>query len=341
MSNDHLRVAVVTARGEGAEAGGAERFYGGLVAAFRASGADACEVPVPVNESTFDTIEEAYLRCWDLDLGEFDVVVSTKAPTYMVRHRRHVCYLVHTIRVFYDMFESAFPQAGEQLQRQRRQIQRLDTLALGFGQVRRVFTIGHEVAQRLQRFNGIEASVMHPPLGFDEFHSGPQGDYIFMPGRLHPWKRVALAIEAMSRVKTPARLVLAGSGEQEAELRTMAAGMASITFAGRVSDHELVEWYANSLGVLFPPLREDYGYVTLEAFRSGKPVITCTDSGEAAVLVRDGGNGFVVEPRAPAIAAAIDALWNDRQRAKQMGEAGRAFMASFDWDRVIAALLAA
>jgi len=40
-------------------------------------------------------------------------------------------------------------------------------------------------------------------------------------------------------------------------------------------------------------------------------------------------------------ASAIDALWNDRQRAKQMGEAGRAFMASFGWDKVIAALLAA
>ena len=34
-----------------------------------------------------------------------------------------------------------------------------------------------------------------------------------------------------------------------------------------------------ALGVIFPPLDEDYGYVTLEAMLAAKPVITCTDSG--------------------------------------------------------------
>ena len=52
-----------------------------------------------------------------------------------------------------------------------------------------------------------------------------------------------------------------------------------VTWLGVVSEEQKCEWYANSLGVVFPPLDEDYGYVTLEAMLSSKPVITCADSG--------------------------------------------------------------
>lgn len=336
-----MKVAVLTARGSGGDSGGAERFYDGLVAAFGLAGAEASEVAVTVSEADFDAIEEAYLRCWDLDVSAYDLVVSTKAPTYLVRHPRHVCYLVHTMRVFYDMFDETFPRAPEALGMQRALIQRLDTLALGPANTRHVFAIGHEVARRLEAFNHLRAEVMHPPLSFDGFHGGPYGDYVFMPGRLHRWKRVALAIEAMHHVKSPMRLVIAGSGEQEAELRALAAGEPRVRFLGRISDGELVRHYAGSLGVVFIPVREDYGYVTVEAFRSGKPVVTCADSGEAASLVRDGGNGFVVEPSAKAVARALDRLWEDRAAAAAMGAAGRAFTDTLRWDAIVANLLAA
>lgn len=329
----------MTARGEAGEAGGAERFYAGLVGAFRDAGSEAVEVPVPVDESSFDRIEESYLRCWDLDLGAYDLVVSTKAPTYMARHPRHVCYLVHTMRVFYDMFDDSYPNPPPVLLAHRDLVRRLDSLALA--RARGLFAIGHEVADRLERFNGLRATVLHPPLSFDRFHGGPQGDYLFLPGRLHRWKRVALAIEAMRHVKTPVRLVIAGSGEQEAELRALATGLPAVSFAGRVTDADLVRHYAGALGVLFVPVREDYGYVTIEAFRSAKPVITCRDSGEAAFLVRDGVNGRVADPVPEALARAIDVLWNDRAAATEMGAAGRAFTDTMRWDAIVAALGAA
>ena len=46
--------------------------------------------------------------------------------------------------------------------------------------------------------------------------------------------------------------------------------------------------YAHSLGVIFPAVDEDYGYVTLEAMLSSKPVITCADSGGPLEFVVDG-----------------------------------------------------
>jgi glycosyltransferase involved in cell wall biosynthesis len=45
--------------------------------------------------------------------------------------------------------------------------------------------------------------------------------------------------------------------------------------------------------VLFAPYQEDYGYVTLEAFLSRKPVITARDSGGTLEFVEDGVNGYV------------------------------------------------
>lgn len=334
-----MRIGVITARGSGGEAGGAERFYCALVASFASLGHEAEEVPVVIDEPDFERIQRNYLTCYDLDLRRFDMVVSTKAPTWLVRHPRHVCYLVHTIRVFYDMFDQVFPNAWEGLIDQRDWIRKMDTLALGKPRCRGVFTIGNEVSERLLVANGIDAPVLHPPLWASNFETGPQGDYFFLPGRLHPWKRVDLVIRAFLRTTSSKRLVIAGTGEAEQDLRALAAGDPRIEFVGRISDESLKGYYSRCLAVPFAPLREDYGYVTLEAFASGKPVITCHDSGEAANIVRDGVTGRVVESDEEALAAAMDELQRDRERAAGMGREGLRWVDSLSWSHVAEALI--
>ena len=102
----------------------------------------------------------------------------------------------------------------------------------------------------------------------------------------------------MQHIKADMPLLIAGTGEDEAELRKLAGGDPRIRFLGFVDDAELVELYANALGVLFVPKDEDFGYITVEAMLSHKPVIVCKDSGEPALLVRHGESGFVVDPDA-------------------------------------------
>ncbi len=99
--------------------------------------------------------------------------------------------------------------------------------------------------------------------------------------------------------------------------------------------------YANALGVLFAPFDEDYGYVTLEAFLSAKPVVTCRDSGGVLEFVRDGVNGRVAEPDPAALADALEGLAADRARAAAMGDAGRELARGITWDGVIEKLLGA
>jgi glycosyltransferase involved in cell wall biosynthesis len=91
--------------------------------------------------------------------------------------------------------------------------------------------------------------------------------------------------------------------------------------------------------VLYPPFDEDFGYVTLEAFLSRKPVVTATDSGGPNEFVVDGVNGFVREPAPEAFADAINTLARDPRRAASLGDAGYERARLITWDGVIEKLL--
>lgn len=335
-----LKVAVITTRSTKGESGGAERFYEALIKAFCQQGHDAQELAVIADEPDFDQIKRNYLACYDLDVSSFDLVVSTKAPTWLVRHARHVCYLVHTIRVFYDMFDTEFPDPSTELLAQRKLIHSLDTTALAPPRCKAIFSIGNEVSNRLRGWNGLDSTVMHPPLWTDSFHPGPQGDYLLLPGRLHAWKRVDLIIRAMRYMKSPLRLVITGTGEAEEELTRLSVDDSHIEFLGRVGDSELIGMYANAFAVPFAPMREDYGYVTLEAFASGKPVVTCSDSGEAAAIVAQTNGGIVCDPQPEAIAQSIDRLWENCEMARQMGSQGFKWVNGLSWQSIVEDLVA-
>jgi glycosyltransferase involved in cell wall biosynthesis len=336
-----MKVGIVTARSGNSDAGGAERFYEALISAFRQGGHDATELSVVADEPNFDQIKRNYLACYDLDVSDFDLVVSTKAPTWLVRHPRHVCYLVHTIRVFYDMFDTAFPEASSELHAQRKLIHDLDTAAFAAPRCKAVFSIGNEVSKRLRDWNGIKAEVLHPPLWTDRFRPGEPEDYLLLPGRLHAWKRVDLVIRAMRHVEAPLRLVITGTGEAEGGLRALAADDPRIEFRGRVSDTELVDLYAAAFAVPFTPVREDYGYVTLEAFASGKPVVTCSDSGEAAAIVSQADGGLVCAPDPPSIAHSVEKLWQNRALAIRLGNQGLRWVNDLSWPKIVEKLVAA
>ncbi|MGH6890396.1 MAG: glycosyltransferase family 4 protein [Rhizomicrobium sp.] len=332
------RVAILASLSASGEQGGAERFFVGLRDALARAGMAVEILEIYNNESDFGQIEKSYLRFYDLDLGAYDGIVSAKAPSYAARHPNHVCYLMHTIRVFYDMFEETFPAPNREVLEQRRLVHALDTAALQ--RPRHIFAIGEEVAQRLRRYNGLDATVMRHPTSLDGLHDGAFR-YFFLPGRLHRWKRTDLAIMAMRHVRAPVELVISGTGEDEERLRGLAAGDPRIRFVGRVSDGALAELYANALAVIFTPEREDLGLVTLEAFQSGKAVITCTDSGEPARLIEDGRSGFVCRPDPAHIGAILQHLADDRGRAAEMGRAGRSSVEAITWANVAEALRAA
>ena len=334
-----LRVAILTAGPSDGAQGGAERFYGGLFQGFKEIGCIPELISVQADEPTFDQIVKNFENASQLNLSTYDLVISTKVPTYAVKHPNHVLYLVHTVRVFDDMFNDTFLHRGQEFFFQRAKLHQIDFEAISGVKAR--FAIGHEVAKRLYRWRGFSCDVLHPPLGFNEFREGASGDYFFLPGRLHRWKRVDLVIQAVRLSSFPFRLLIAGTGEAEAELKTLAAGDPRIQFLGRISDDELVGLYAGALAVPFVPLREDYGYITLEAFASGKPVVTCRDSGEPCQFVRQLDTGLVTEPDPDSLSVAMEWMWSNREDAERMGKNGRRLIDSMSWPRIATALATA
>ena len=114
-----------------------------------------------------------------------------------------------------------------------------------------------------------------------------------------------------------------------------------VRFLGCIDHNTMRQLYSNCLAVFFGPFDEDYGYITLESMLSGKPVITCDDSGGPLEFVQNDHTGFVLPPDPQPIAEAVARLAADIPRARQMGQNGLAHYRSLNigWDSVVQTLL--
>ena len=328
--------------------GGAEIHVRELVRELTARGYDAELVSIPFKWYPKEEILP-HAAAWRLvDLSEsngraIDRVIASKFPTYFVRHPDKVAWLIHQYRAAYELAGTPYSDFGhnERDVGLRDTIVRLDTQMLG--ECRRLFANARNTASRVRRFNGLEAEALyHPPRLAPRLGPGPYGDYVLSVGRIESVKRVDLLVAAMAFVDRPIRLVVAGEGTQRASAERIAeaSGVADrVQFLGAVDDDRLVELYRGALAVLYPPFDEDFGYVTLEAFLSRKPVVTATDSGGPTEFVVDGVNGFVRDPQPEALASAVNALAADRAKAASLGDAGLARAREITWDGVIEKLL--
>jgi glycosyltransferase involved in cell wall biosynthesis len=152
-----------------------------------------------------------------------------------------------------------------------------------------------------------------------------------------------LLIEALAQPDVTVRAVIAGDGEERAALEqlALARGVAErVTFAGRISDDELVDHLARCRVVCFPPFEEDYGFVTAEAFASRKAVITCRDSGGPAELVEDGVNGLICNSTPKSLASALRRILDDPSAADRMGAAAYDSSTRLSWREAVAQLTA-
>jgi glycosyltransferase involved in cell wall biosynthesis len=329
--------------------GGAELHVRGLVDELRRRGYRAERVSIPFKWYPKSELL-AQAAAWRLiDLSEsnhqrIDAVIATKFPTYFVRHPNKIAWLFHQYRAIYDLAGTPYSEFvhAEGDVRLRDRLIGLDRDALG--EARALFTNSRNTAARLARYNGLTAEPLyHPPPLAGQLNAGPFGDYVLSVGRLEGNKRVDLIVRALAHVSPGVRLVVVGDGPLRASLEETAAqaGVAArVTWTGGIDARALVDLYAGALGVVFPPFDEDYGYITLEAFLSRKPVITTTDAGGPLEFVEHGVTGFVVEPAPEAIGAAINRLADDRRAAQSLGDAGYDRVRAITWDGVVDRLLA-
>jgi glycosyltransferase involved in cell wall biosynthesis len=321
-----------------------------LEQACRAAGHQAAIVTTPSNR--FGRQASAYLANWMTDVSQtgsgerVDRVISLRFPSYAVRHPSHVSWLNHTMREYYDLwdeFSSRLSPQGRVKEGVRRSIIRAADNYLLRHNVRRVYAQSATIQERLARWNGIRADVLHPPPPQRAYRCDGYGDYLFFTSRLAPLKRADLVVRALASPSAKhVRVVLGGDGEELPTLQRLALELGvgdRVRFTGRLDEASLVDHLARCRAVVFVPKREDYGFVTVEAFSSAKPVITTTDSGGPVEFVRDNETGLVTEPDPAALAGAMARLMDSPTDAERMGMKAKQSVAALTWDATVNRLL--
>jgi glycosyltransferase involved in cell wall biosynthesis len=324
--------------------GGLELMVENLVGALEAAGHRAGAVSVPAAWDRDRVLDAA--TAWRMIPLDADLVIPVNFPAYFARHPRKVLWLAHQHRAAYDGLGQPWSDLGVDdvgLDRHR-QLVDWDTRALEECTVR--YTISGVVAERLRRFNGLDARPLYqpPPLA-ERIRPRPAGagSHILCPTRLEANKRPGLFLDALASMTTPVPGVLAGRGSLDAELRGAAERLSlgdRLTMAGFVSDDELVDLLREATAVVYAPFDEDYGFVTLQAFLAGVPVVTTDDSGGVLEWVEHEVTGLVTDGTPAAMGAALDRLVREPLLAKRLGAAGRDRVKDLRWDQVVQRLLA-
>ena len=343
------RIAVVTSSPPMSD-GGHMVIARSLVQALRDAGHQADVIVTPQNR--FGRQASEYLATWLTDVevthaGPIDQVISLRYPSFAVRHPRHVCWLNHTMREYYDLwdrFRAGLGLRGRVKEHVRRTLIRQADRLLLTHNVDRLFVQSKTIQKRLGMWPSLGSTVLYPPAPPRPYRCDRYGDFIFMVSRLTPLKRTDLFVRAMAHPAAEGlKAVIAGDGEERDRLRALIAelGIADrVTMTGSASPEQLVQYLANCRAVCFPPFDEDYGFVTVEAFVSQKAVVTCTDSGGPSELVEHGVSGFVCDPAPEALALRFRELMDDAALAERLGQNAYARGSRLTWPDTVKQLTA-
>jgi glycosyltransferase involved in cell wall biosynthesis len=259
------------------------------------------------------------------DLRGYDTVISSSSAwahgVLVDPGAVHVCYCHNPFRYAWTEREATLqargPIARPVLRLLLSRWRQWDWIAAQ--RVDRYVANSHTTAERVHRYLGREATVLHPPVELDRFAPGRTvGDYYVVLAELMAHKRIDVAVEAFSRLGLP--LVVIGDGPGGRRLRRIAAP--NVSFTGRVSDERVAELLGSARALVVTAV-EEFGIAAVEALAAGRPVIAFGEGG-VRESVEPGVTGVFYERNDPAsLAAAVrgfDALAVDPAACRAAAE---------------------
>ncbi len=137
------------------------------------------------------------------------------------------------------------------------------------------------VRQRIFKYYRRESDILYPPVDTHQFRVAKDiGDYFISGGRIVPYKRFDLLIQAFNRLGLPLKIF--GDGPELERLKSFAKS--NIEFLGRVSDEEKAELLSRAKAFLHPQV-EDLGITPIEAMAAGRPVIAYPVGGVTETVI--------------------------------------------------------
>ncbi len=258
-----------------------------------------------------------------MDFSGYDLILSNKSGfIHGLRHtarQLHICYCLAPTRYVWDYGGYAAREGfgswlGVLIRPVINRLRQWDfeaaqPLAHTLGEpgqgVDHFIAISKEIQVRIKKYYQRDSVIIYPPVDTNRFRpsaSGkpPAGDYYLIVSRLIPYKRIDLAVQALSRLGR--RLIIVGDGRDRPALEAIAGP--SVEFKGRLPGQTVVELMANCRAFLFPGF-EDFGIAPVEAQAAGRPVIAFARGG-ALDTVLEGQTGLFFHKQS--VEALIEAI---------------------------------
>lgn len=247
-----------------------------------------------------------------LDLSDFDVVLSDSAAfgkgIITKPETLHICYCHTPIRYAWDdshkyIKEFSMPRLAKFFVPIFMNYLRLWDREAAY-RVDKFICNSDFVSQRIKKYYKQDAEVIYPPVDISSFgiaSSEINGTkYFLMIGRLLPYKRFDMAIEAFNKLELSLKII--GSGPEMKKLKKMANW--NIDFLGEIRGDKLKEHYQNCQALIFPQ-EEDFGIVALEAMACGRPVIAYRGGGALESILGGKTGVFFDEQTVDALVGAV------------------------------------
>ena len=255
---------------------------------------------------------------------DFYIIDGDWAMSAAVNHKPNLWYVHSPIREIWDLYrytrQNTVPfylrwgfdaWAGYNRHLNKRYVRHVDKLACN----------SRNTQQRIKKYFGRNAAVIHPPIETSRFQYKKNGDYWLSVNRLITHKRVDTQMEAFSRLPDE-KLIVVGSYEQAGHFRRHAdyirkikpANVGILSWVGR---SQLLELYANCRGFITTSRDEDFGMAPVEAMASGKPVIAPNEGGYKETVI-DGVTGELIDDINPdKLVQAIKEIGKDPAKYKE------------------------
>ncbi len=140
----------------------------------------------------------------------------------------------------------------------------------------------------IKKYYDRDSTVIFPPVDIERFKNDntQKREGLVIAGRQTPYKKIDLAVKVCTKLNIP--LTVIGDGPDNKKIKAMAGK--NITFVNQLNDKEIIKYFSNSKGFIFPGL-DDFGIVAVEALSAGTPVIAYK-AGGALDYIEENKNGI-------------------------------------------------
>ncbi len=268
------------------------------------------------------------------DLSDFDLVISDASAfakgVITAPQTLHICYCHTPTRYLWSDTHQYINEL-----KYNKYFKKIISLVLNYvriwdrqaaDRVDKFIANSRAVQKRIKKYYRRDSIVIYPPVETDKFFvSRRQDDYFLIGGRLAPYKRVDIVIEAFKKMGR--KLKIFGDGVDRQRLQKIAGQDENIEFLGRVDDKTKAELYSHCQAFLNPQ-EEDFGITMVEAMAAGRPILAFNRGG-ALEIVQAGKSGeFFSEQTPAAIIRAVENFDAGKYNPEEIRAQARQFDAS-------------